>query len=169
MVKIFDAATMIIGLVAILASPAFAEEAAKSSGSGIGGWAAMAVIGILSPMLLAWAKRKVPAMVADFVLGKVRSVLAGKGIEDQEVKQLVHDLVLVLVRFAERKIPDDGFGAQRLELILSTAEKVPIVAAWVRKPDNREALKAIIADAVKRLDEGLKGVEPPGPQQPPPA
>lgn len=133
---------------------------------GMTGWVAAGAMAVAAPLAWRWVKKNVPEMLARRAGRQARLALAGAGVADPDLKELIHDVVLALVRFAEKKLPDEGMGEARMRMVLDTAESLPVVGAFVKA--NEEHVVAIIEEAVKKMDAEAKAViaEPP---PPPPA
>lgn len=118
------------------------------------GWAAGAALAVGAPLAWAWARKNIPEMAARWVGREVRLAMTGAGIQDADLKELLHDVVLCLVRFAEKKIPDEGMGEARLKLVLDMGGRLPVIGAFLKA--NEDKVRPIIEDAVARMDAEAK-------------
>jgi len=126
-----------------------------------------------------WALVKyMPAIIVGHVMSHIDLSLQGKKadgrpIADPDDRLLVARVFAALVEWAEKKIPDDGLGPQRLQLVLakiySTAGLLPIIgpriAAGLRA--NEPMLIEFINALVKKMNDRLQKDVPPTPVSPP--
>ncbi len=119
-------------------------------------WAAGAALTIGTPIAWAWARKNVPEKAARWVGREVRLAMTGAGIQDADVKELLHDVVLCLVRFAEKKIPDEGMGEARLKLVLDMGARLPVVGAFIKA--NEDKVRPIIEASVARMDAEARAI-----------
>lgn len=124
------------GIEAFLA----AKGAALLGGVGVG----LAVTLGLKIILKKWNK----------FLGEQLSMLTSlEKINDPQERELVKNIVLAVVRWAEYKIPDKGRGRERYGLAASQLVKFfPIL----KKQESK--LAELIEEAVVKMDEALKNV-----------
>lgn len=124
----------------------------------LGGLAAIAM-----PLVLAYAKKRVPEMVTRWIGREVRLALAGAGVPDPDLRELMRDVILAAVRFAEKKLPDEGMGEARLRLVLDLFGRLPIVGSFVK--GHEPFVRELVEEAVKRMDAEAKGIlaAPPAP------
>ena len=163
---------MDICLAALLVSwsqLAHAAEVAAPRAKGILPWLAGA---LLVPLAWRWARANVPALVAGWVVSRVKDALAGKGIENGDLQELVHACVLAGVKYAEKKLPDSGLGPRRMALVESALTGLPLIGfllSWVIQ-SNPGAWQAIVEECVKRMDDDARKLLAPVPPSPnPPA
>lgn len=94
-------------------------------------------LGILTPLLAALLRRKLPDFISSKVGSKLKEVLALKDPADRA-------LVLAWVKWAEAKLPDAGLGASRKALITSFLSRIfPTSLAGVISDAIEEAVKAM--------------------------
>lgn len=115
----------------------------------IGLGAAMAI-----PLAIRWAKNNLPRLAGNWLAGQIKRGMEGQGMTDAELRELVHEITLALCRFAERKLPDDGLGPQRMEMILAAAKTVPVLKYVVE--GREDDWRAIINAVAREWDTELK-------------
>lgn len=103
-----------------------------------------------------WAIKNVPKLLVKHVMVQIKKAIAGKGIKDDDVALLVQEWTLSLVAFAEKKIPDKGYGPQRMKLIMDTLVELPWVGSFFS--DNRKQLRKLIHESIIKMDKGFKTV-----------
>lgn len=95
-------------------------------------------------VLLAALKKYLPGLVASLALKNFNKLLDVKDPADR-------DLVLALMIWAEKKIPDRGKGRERWEMVVSHAEKIfPGVSK------HHKEFVDLVEELMSRLDEELK-------------
>lgn len=120
-------------------------------------WIVGLVAAMALPMAWSWAKKNLPKMLAGWAMKEIRLGLAGGGVEDPDVKELLKVQVMALVKFAERKLPDEGMGEQRMEMILGLMLRIPLVGAHLKGYEPQ--LRELIEECVKEMDAELKAFE----------
>ena len=111
-------------------------------------------VGAAIPLALMLAGKALPKAA-----GKWASGLLGKGmaemdkIEDPVEKELVHNIAVAVVKWAEYKIPDKGQGRARFD---AAAAKLCALLPFLKGRDK--AIADIIENAVVAMDEELKKV-----------
>lgn len=104
--------------------------------------------------VLLLAKKVLPGYLAG-LMGKQLTKLESKFPEDK-------DLILALVKWAEKKIPERGQGKERMALV---AAKLVQMFPVLKKQES--LIAEVVEEAVWRMDEELKKQgqqEPPAPQ-----
>ena len=126
---------MIKGLLA-------AKGAALASGAVVG----LAVMAAWKIGLSQWDK---------FINRQLGLLMSLEKIQDPKEKELVKDIVLSIIKWAEFRIPDNGKGKERYTLAAAQLVKFfPILK-------NQEGkLAELIEEGVKRMDEALKKAIP---------
>jgi len=139
--------------------------------------AAVAGTGTLGSVIWVLVMKYVPDMFVDMVMTRIEMALAGKttdesgkviDIPDADDRLLVVRVMSAFVEWAEKKIPDEGCGAQKLRLVLdkiySTARRVPVIGAKVeaklREKESKivEFINAVVLKMNKRLrNDASKG------------
>jgi len=120
-----------------------------------------------------WAvMRYVPDMIVNYVMDRVDLALAGKGLDGQDIAD-VDDRILVarifsaFVEWAERKMPDEGLGEQKMRLVLERiygyAGKIPLLGKKLEPKlrANEPKLKEFISALVEKMNARLKKDAPP--------
>jgi hypothetical protein len=131
---------------------------------------------------LAWklVMRYVPDLIVNAIMVRVDLAIQGKHpdgtpIEDVEDRLLVGRIMSALVEWAEKKLPDDGLGEQKLRLVLeriyTLAGRVPLLgvklAAGLRA--NEPKFIEFISALVDKMNRRLKDANKPEQQTPPAA
>lgn len=128
------------------------------------------IIGLLAagaaPFAWGWLKTNLPKILAGQVMKEIRLGLAGGGIADVDVKELLSEIVMCLVRFAERKLPGKGLGDQRMRLLLDLSERAPLIGPYLKTCEPQ--LRALIEDCVDEMESELVAEVPllPAPEKP---
>lgn len=114
-------------------------------GALIGGKLAMWIAGLIGTGgALAIAHKLLPGIVAKMAGARLKTLLAAKDEADRA-------LVLALVKWAEKKIPDSGKGGERFKLVMTK------IASIFRLNDSqKEEVAGLIEDMVKAADEELR-------------
>jgi hypothetical protein len=131
--------------------------------------------GALGGVLWALVMKFVPDLVVNSFMDRIDMALSGKtknekgevvDISDPDDRQLVVRVMSALVEWAEKKIPDEGLGEQKMRLVLdkiySTARLVPVVGSRVeaklrsKEPRIIEFINAVVTKMNKRLEGDTK-------------
>lgn len=111
--------------------------------------------GAAIPLALILAKKQLPKLAGQWV-----AKLLGEGmgpindIKDAQEKELVHNIAVAVVKWAEYKIPEKGAGAERYK---TAAAKLCAVLPFLKGRDAEIA--TIIENAVAAMDAELKKIE----------
>lgn len=114
-------------------------------------------LGVLLPLIVVAAKKFIPQY-----FGKMFAGALGKGmsniddIKDPIERQLVKNIGLAVVKWAEYKIPDKGMGKERYRI---AAEKLCSIFPFLKGQDK--AIEDIIEASVVAMDNELKKVSNP--------
>ena len=87
-----------------------------------------------------------PKLIRSFMRKQMQKLFDGKSPEDKE-------LILAIVKWAEKKIPDEGKGRYRYELV---ADK--LISIFPILSSNRRVMADLIEQAVTAMDEELKKI-----------
>ena len=117
---------------------------------------AVAVVALLIPFAIKKAKAWAAMAPHDF-LAKAKSkwqTKIDKGEVDADADELVKAVGIAIAKYAEKKIPGDGMGQQKMDLLVKTAKAIPYIG-WIfarYEKDLREFLEIF----VKAMDEELR-------------
>ena len=112
----------------------------------IGAKAGTIGVGIGLAAILGLGVKIVPKLIHSYIGKKMHNLFDGKLPEDRE-------LILAVVKWAEKKIPNKGEGRHRYELV---ADKLISIFPILAK--NRRVMADLIEQAVIAMDEELKEV-----------
>lgn len=127
---------------------------------GVKVWALGMALTVALGYSIKWAKNSLPGVLAGWVIVRVQTGLAGAGVENGDLKELIHDITIPLVKFAEKKLPDSGLGPQRLAWIEDALSRIPwagFLFHWIITTKQAE-WRAVVEACVARMDEELKKV-----------
>lgn len=120
-------------------------------------WIIGLALSAAAPLIWRYLKNELPKTLAGLAMKQIRLALAGAGVSDPDVKELLTAVVHSLVLFAEKKLPDEGLGEQRMALILSLLAKTPLIGAYLQA--NEKDIREVIENCVKEMDKDLKEIK----------
>ena len=108
--------------------------------------------GLAIPLVFILAKKWIPKSVAKYV-AKYLGEGFGKidELEDPNERQLVYNIALAVVKWAEYKIPDPGQGELKYDI---AAEKLCSILPFLK--GREDDIEALIEASVKAMDLELK-------------
>lgn len=110
----------------------------------IKGKALLALAGIGGAAAAALLARLIPKLIGKYAEQYLERALDMRNAEDRE-------LVMALVKFAEKKIPDAGTGKEKYRMVAAK-----IVRMLPVMKNHEERIGQMIEDAVSKLDKELK-------------
>ena len=138
---------------------------APQAPGGIKGWIIVAAACVAVPWFFLKAKAWAKTAPHDFLVKAKAKWQAKieKGEIDADADELVKAVGIAVARYAERRLPDKGLGAERMDLIVRTAKAVPYIGWVVAKyeKDFREFFEIFVESMDAELKEQTGDAQPP--------
>ena len=123
----------------------------------VGKFGGVKLLSMLVPLGLMYLARnyakKVPGLLFIYFKRRWQDKLSKKEV-DADLDELVHTWGIALVKYAEKKIPDQGMGPERMNLIIALMKNLPAIG-WVFTVYEKEC-REFIQNFVKAFDEESK-------------
>ena len=153
---------LLLPLLLLLPDLAWAAEAASEAApaAGMAAWKVWLLSTVVGGFVAAWARKNLGKLIAGYVLKAAKKGIAAKGITDADLRTLIKGIVLLLVRHAEKKLPDKGLGPKKLKLIEDTLKAIPIIGkvfGWIIANYPAD-WTAIVEECVRLMDAGAKDI-----------
>lgn len=119
---------------------------------------------LMTSLVLIVASPLVVMVARKFLVGLPERIIVGvktKWVEklekkeiDADLNELGHTIGIAIVKYVEKKIPDEGMGEERMTLVLNLFYSIPYVGRFLRPYEVK--LKELIEAFVKAMDKEAK-------------